>query len=127
MLNPHSYISLHLYVDLFTFFGTTFHQSHEEKSFIGWMRESNILFTQEEYHYRNGIWITNQRMVQEQNMANVGFSLGMNHLSHLTSSEYKTMLCFKTSIKNRLVKRIDTVAIEEIDWRQKGIVNCMKN
>jgi len=112
---------------LFATSASAFYHPHEEKSFLGWMRESNQLFTGEDYHSRFGIWMSNNRLVQEHNAGQTDFTISMNHLSHLTPSEYRSMLGFKPTLKNRIAKRTDFIANEAVDWRQKGIVNPIKD
>jgi hypothetical protein len=67
---------------------------HEEKSFIAHMRKIFLLYTGEEYQFRLGIYLTNQRYVQEFNARQSinGFKLGMNSLSTLIPTEYKVLL-----------------------------------
>jgi len=100
---------------------------HEERSFIGWMRETNNLFVGDEYHLRLGIWLTNNRIVNQHNAGNNNFRLSMNHLSHFTQSEYMSLLGFKPSIKTRNVVASGKTTLESIDWRTRGIVNPVKN
>jgi hypothetical protein len=59
--------------------------SHEEKSFIAHMRHYNLLYTGDEYYFRLGVFVTNQRCVRHNS------TLGMNSLSTLTPSEYLRM------------------------------------
>ena len=103
-------------------------QAHEEKAFISWMRETNQLFTGDEYHARLGIWINNKRFVQQHNSKGE-FQLSMNHLAHLTQAEYKALLGFKGVSKGQTVKAMnlkDDVP-DTVDWRQSGLVNPIKN
>ena len=100
---------------------------HEEKSFLSWMRETNNIFTGEEYQTRLGIWLSNSRLIQEHNSANLGFTLSMNHLAHLTPAEYKSLLGFKVSLAKRTAVKSNSVPNESVDWREKGIVNPAKN
>ena len=84
-------------------------------------------FTGEEYQSRFGIWLTNNRLVKEHNAAQVGFNLEMNHLSHLTPAEYKSLLGLKASMRKNNAKYVKKNAADSIDWREKGIVNPVKD
>jgi cathepsin L len=92
------------------------------------MRETNQLFTGEEYQARLGIWLTNKRLIQEHNAANKGFFLEANKFAHLTPSEYKSMLGFRMNLAPQ-GKTLETAApnVDSIDWRQKGVVNAVKD
>jgi cathepsin L len=104
-----------------------FVHQHEEKAFLGWMRETNQLFTGGEYQFRFGIWMTNKRVIQEHNAANKGFFLEANKFAHLTPDEYKSMLGFRMSQAPE-GKTVDTtVKAGEIDWRTKGVVADIKD
>ena len=105
------------------------YQAHEQKSFLGWMRETGNMFTGDEYHQRFGIWLSNKRLVQQHNAANGGFVLAMNKLAHLSPSEYKALLGFKNEKRSDRVKPIASnyVAPASIDWREKGVVNPIKD
>ena len=105
---------------------------HEEKSFLNWMRETNNLFTCEEYHSRLAIWLTNKRLVQEHNIGENGFKIEMNHLSHLSPSEYSSLLGFKMDFKKRI--QINNLNFnnnnnipDHIDYREKGFINEIKD
>ena len=100
---------------------------HEEKAFLSWMRETNNLFAGEEYQTRFGIWLTNSRLVQEHNAAQLGFSLSMNHLSHLTHAEYKSMLGLKMNFAKRNAVKSNSASNDAVDWRDKGCVNPVKD
>jgi len=91
------------------------------------MRETNQLFTGEEYQTRLGIWLSNKRLVQEHNAANKGFFLEVNKFAHLTPSEYQSMLGFRMNLAPE-GKTIKTSAnVDAIDWREKGAVNAIKD
>ena len=116
---------------MFSIFGVTarsaMYHAHEEASFVQWMRESNNMFTGEEYKTRLGIWMTNKRLVQEHNKAK-GFLLSMNNLAHYTPAEYKAILGFKPNAAKRLAATPSNFkAPESVDWRQKGVVNNIKD
>ena len=108
-------------------------EKHEQKAFINWMRDTNNFFAGEEYHFRLGIWITNKRLVDSHNRANLAtFTLALNHLSHLTHSEYQSLLGYKegdsVSSKYEIKVASNFKAPDSIDWRKEGnYVNAIKN
>lgn len=100
----------------------------EEKAFVGWMKETGNIFTGDEYHFRLGIWLSNKRYVQEKNRVNLGFTLALNRFAHLTENEYRSMLGYKYGHKSYpITKNIKNDVPTEIDWREQGIVNKIKN
>lgn len=80
----------------------------EERSFLRWMRETKNFYTGEEYHFRFGVWLSNYRFVQSKNSANSNnhFKCGMNSLSALTPTEYRSFLGTRSLQK---VKKVDTI------------------
>jgi len=101
--------------------------AHEEASFVQWMRETNNIFTGEEYKTRLGIWLANKRLVQEHNKAK-DFFLSMNHLAHYTPTEYKAILGFKQNGAKRVAPAPSNFkAPDAIDWRDKKVVNAIKD
>jgi cathepsin L len=106
------------------------YHAHEEKAFLGWMRETNQLFTGEEYQTRFGIWLSNKRLVQQHNAANgATFTLAMNKLAHLTPAEYKSLLGFRMNLakQGEVEKASNSRNVDAIDWRDKGVVNAVKD
>lgn len=100
----------------------------EERSFLGWMRETGNVFTGDEYHFRFGIWMTNKRIVQSHNAANLGFTLALNKFAHFTPSEYKALLGNRIGRKNiKQTPKGTKIAEDSIDWRTKGVVNPIKD
>jgi len=99
----------------------------QEKSFLAWMRNTNNLFTGDEYKQRLGIFLSNQRHVREHNAKNLGFKVAMNKFAALSPAEYRSMLGFKPIN----AKRADVAAAQptndEVDWRTKGCVNEIKD
>jgi len=101
----------------------------EEQSFVGWMRQNNHLYTGEEYKLRLGIYLTNQRKVREFNSnSEHSFKIGMNKLSALTPSEYRSLLGDRTDAKPvKATSRASTPNGDSVDWRKKGVVNHIKD
>nr|AAR37420.1 papain-like cysteine proteinase [Trichomonas vaginalis] len=85
------------------------------------------MFTGEEYQTRLGIWLSNKRLVQEHNRANLGFTVALNKLAHLTPAEYRSLLGFRMSKKQFKATASNAVAADSCDWRQQGKVNPVKN
>jgi len=102
---------------------------HEEKAFLGWMRETGNMFTGDEYKTRFGIWATNKRFVQEHNAGNFGFNLALNKLAHLTPAEYRSLLGYKVNQMPRNFVECTKlgVANDGIDWRKKGACNPIQD
>jgi len=98
---------------------------HEEQSFISWMRQTNTIFTGEEYKARLGIFLTNKRLVQEHN-ANKGFRVSMNKFAALSPAEYRSLLGFKPVSTDGVATSFNTNAAE-VDWRKKGCVNPVQD
>lgn len=102
--------------------------SFEEKSFLSWMRSTNIIYTGDEYHLRYGIFLTNYRYNQEFNRHSKSYKIGLNKFTCLTPQEAKAMLGLtqtrtdfshpKTAPKINLKQDIP----KNLDWREKGAV-----
>jgi cathepsin L len=92
------------------------------------MRETNQFYTGEEYQARFGIWMSNKRIVQEHNGANLGFTLAVNKLAHLTPAEYRSLLGFRMNKAEQKAAELSSFkASDSVDWRQKGVVNPVKD
>lgn len=106
-------------------------QPHEELAFVSFMREHNLFYVADEYQLRLGIFLSNARFVQEFNAGNNGFKVGINHLSALTATEYKSMLGGKQSgfveETRATTARIVRDVPEELDYREKDCVNPVKD
>ncbi|OHT01089.1 Crustapain [Tritrichomonas foetus] len=103
---------------------------HEEKSFLSWMRSSNQFYTGDEYQFRLGIWLANQRLVQEHNSKVDSFKLSMNRFAAYTPSEYRSLLGFKQSTQ-KSVKKPPVVTkpsnSDSLDWRELGAVSPIQD
>lgn len=101
----------------------------EERSFLNWMRETNNMYTGDEYHLRLGIFLSTARFVNNFNRGNRKFKLGLNSLSALTPAEYRLMLGARP---RQLTLSEDTTtshvkAPESLDWRDKNVVTPIKD
>lgn len=92
----------------------------EERNFINWMRETKNIYVGEEYHFRFGIWLTNYRYIQSKisSATKTHFKCGMNSLSALSPSEYRSLLGAKN---NRQPKG------ESIIGNSPSTINKIKN
>ena len=102
-------------------------KAHEEKSFVEWMKNTNNIFTGDEYYFRLGIWLSNKRRVEEHNRMTTQFRVALNHLSHLTPEEYRSMKGFNNNARRSFGLEAEPIkgfaAPESIDWRDKNVVN----
>lgn len=98
-----------------------------EKEFINYMRMYNLLFTGEEYHFRLGVYLSTVRYVNDFNKQKKSFKLRLNHFSHLTLSEYQSLLGVKGF--HQLSKGILAPKRfgDSYDWRSYGVVNDIKD
>lgn len=106
---------------------------NEERSFLSWMRSNSQFYIGDEYHFRLGIFIANQRYVNEYNRkANLKFRLGMNKLSCYTPSEYRTLLGHIDKphpASAQVVKsNKDPLTLpDSVNWIEKGAVNEIRD
>ena len=103
---------------------------HEEKSFLSWMRRTNQIFTGDEYHLRLGIFLTNSRRVREFNSDKKTFKVGLNKFACYTPAEYKVLLGrrqLSMPSRQKIVNKFKGDEPDHVDWREKGIVNEVKN
>jgi cathepsin L len=91
------------------------------------MRESNQIFTGDEYQARLGVFLANKRLVQEHNSANKGFTVAMNKFAAMTPAEYKSLLGFKPIHTSRTAISSYVPPNDSVDWRKKGCVNAIKD
>lgn len=99
---------------------------NEEKAFITWMRETNQIFTGDEYHLRLGIFLVNSRFVHEHNKRST-FKVTLNRFAAYTTAEYNILLGYRqiNYIKSDPIKTINVP--ESIDWREKNVVTRVKD
>ena len=110
------------------------YSTSEEKAFVSWMRKSQQMFTGDEYHFRLGVFLANQKYVQQfnSNPKNT-YKLSVNKFAALTNSEYQSLLGYKSTLggsskgKFLIPSKPQRTATENLDWREKGVVNDVKN
>jgi cathepsin L len=92
------------------------------------MRESNSMYVGDEYQLRLGIYMNNKRLVGDFNRAERSYRVGLNQFAACTEAEYKAMLGRKPSgFSNHATKISKVAAPDSWDWRDKKIVNEVKN
>ena len=103
---------------------------HEERNFLQWMRDTNNLYTGEEYHFRLGVFMTTLRYIEDFNRDKTkSYRLGLNSLSAMTRTEYMSLLGYRPGPAKGIHRTTLTgrrVAPDAIDWREKGVVNPIK-
>ena len=103
-----------------------FYHAHEEKAFVSWMRNTNQLYTGDEYQARLGIFLTNSRLVKEHNSKGT-FKVSLNKFAAMTPTEYKALLGFKPEIKHNKGVKSNFKKAGSLDWREKGAVVDVKD
>lgn len=94
------------------------------------MRRTNQIFTGDEYHLRFGIFLANSRRVQEFNSVKRTFKVGLNKFACYTPAEYKVLLGLRRNpvpSRQKIVNKAKTNEPDSVDWREKNIVNEIKN
>jgi len=104
----------------------------EERSFVNWMRQNDILYTGDEYALRFGIFISTQRYVNEWNRAGKSCRLAVNKFAALTPAELTQLRLSKKTQRTPNQYRYDvkptvTDIPASLDYRDKGIVNNIKD
>jgi hypothetical protein len=93
--------------------------SRDERAFMNWMREYNLLYTGAEFHRRYGIWLSNLAHVRAHN-ARSSFTLTLNRFAATAPSEYRSLLTYRPPVKHLLSERHPVVgAIPKfLNWTQ---------
>jgi cathepsin L len=91
------------------------------------MKQTGNMFVGDEYAYRLGVFLTNQRYVHEFNRAGKPYKLEVNEFSHLTGSEILTI-----TSGSRITNYVDNAKNDDYplpkdvpdtwDWRAKNVV-----
>lgn len=112
-----------------------YYNLNEEKAFVSWMKETNHIYTGDEYHLRFGIFLTNMRFVNSHNKRkDTKFSVCLNKFATLTPAEYKAKLNSMPFIKSnsKIINKNSNTNKQyststSIDWREKGAVNAIQD
>ena len=102
----------------------------EERTFVQWMRDTNNIYTGDEYHFRLGVFMTTLRYIEDFNRDTTkSYRLGVNHLCALTRAEYQSMLGTRRAPVASSVPYATPRgrAPDEMDWRTKGVVNPIRD
>ncbi|OHS94721.1 Pro-cathepsin H [Tritrichomonas foetus] len=109
----------------------------EEKSFVSWMRTNNKFYTGDEYHFRLGLFLTQQRWANEFNRKGSLFTVGLNKFSAYTPAEQRVLLGVKISSQKslensgkksfKLTEQQKKAVPPQLDWRDKNVVNPIKD
>lgn len=100
----------------------------DEREFVEWMREMNLVFVKDEYNIRFGIWLSNKRLASERNHFST-FRYQMGPLAHLTPSEYAALVTSNRFLPPHSKKfewsKRDPPA--RIDYREEGVIGSIKD
>ena len=101
----------------------------EERSFLSWMKNTGNMFVGDEYAYRLGVFMTNQRFIKEFNRADKPFKLNVNEFAHLTMSEVQTIASGSKLTENEINDDhpLPTNVPDTCDWREKNVVTPPMN
>jgi len=107
-------------------------KKNEERAFLSWMREHNQFYVGDEYAFRLGVFLSNQRYISEFNKdSSKKFKLGLNRFSALTHNEYKAFLtrphgADKKKPSVQYTQKNNDIP-DTVDWRTKGVVNEIRD
>lgn len=117
---------------MFLLFGLTIsviYTHQEEKSFLAWLRETSNLFVGDEYHFRLSVFVTNLRLIREQNKR-LTFKVGINKFAAYTPAEYRSLLGHKSSETSRVrvLSKYSSPNADSVDWRDvPNTINPVKD
>ena len=96
-------------------------------SFEDWVHTHKINVT--DHIYKN--WLDNENYINKINSLNLTYSLGHNAYSGYSSEEFSNIMGFKNSHEKVVGQEQELIGNIElpvsIDWRQKGVVNNVKD
>lgn len=110
--------------------------SHTGLEHVRFMKKHGIVYaTTEERMHRENVFMQNLRFIHSKNREQLGFSLGVNHLTDRTQDELKALRGFKSSGAYNggnpfpYVLDEDTLGDlpDEYDWRLYGAVTPVKD
>lgn len=117
-----------MFIFLVSIASCAFYFSHEEKSFLSWMRSTRQFYTGEEYQLRFGIYLINSRFVKDHNKRNGKYTLSLNKYACHTPSEYKSLLHHQKPITKRQSTKTSQISnTNTFDWRTKNVVNPIED
>lgn len=80
---------------------------------------------------KQAVYEANCRMIEEHNAKNLGWTMGVNQFADLTLQEFSDIYLNKNiTRRNRItknMKKINTPAVDQIDWREANAVTPVKN
>jgi cathepsin L len=117
---------------VFVLIGSVYGFSTQEyqTTFMSWMKEHQVSYTQEEFLVRYDIFKSNMDFVRDWNAKNSTTVVGLNRFADLTNSEYRNIY---------LGTHIDATNVEEgvfiqtvpqavtVDWRTKNVLTPVKD
>jgi cathepsin L len=105
----------------------------DEKDFVAYLREQELSFTGNEYHFRLGLFLSVARYVRDHNAGNSGFKVSLNHLAILTPAEYSAIKGYRSVGEEVQVSEVPLrkqgVGADpaSVDWRTSGKVQEIKD
>jgi len=92
--------------------------------------------TEEEYSFRQSIFESSMRIINEHNAKGKSWTMGVNEFSDWTNEEYKQLLGYKQHLKSKDTQNAlndwpvncpTVTKRESFDWKAKGYVTPVKN
>lgn len=127
-IESHFFFLIMLFSLLFTTISSSpYYTIQEEKSFLMWMRTNGQLYSNDEYHFRLGIYLTNLRLVRSHNSGQHKFKVSLNQFACMTPAEYRSLLGYRRIKKLQPPPFTLKPKSTSLDWRTKGVVNEIKD